>query len=229
MSSGNEPAAGARASRRRADGAIAIVELLDDETANVMCELWVKEPPRPWRQSTGFGARYHAPMKPRLDPHVLVLGGLDFETDAGDERYILGVCGGLGQAAAAVVVVDDVEEARIEASDGGGFFCVLFGVPPVGGGSCPDGGGPARRLIRLSTARCSRASGLNASRTDRVHSCTSLAPSLQSAGETYATAGAARFEALQLQHGMRGCRHPEPQCAVVVRDHGELGGCDPVG
>lgn len=102
-----------------------------------MCELWVKEPPRPWTQSMRFGARYRAPMNPRFDPHVLVLGGVDFETDAGDERYILGVCGGLGQAAAAVVLVDDAEEARIEASDGGDFFCVLFAVAPVGEGVAP--------------------------------------------------------------------------------------------
>ncbi len=72
---------------------------------------------------------------------MLVSGGLDFETAAGDERFVLGVCGDLGAAASAVVVVDDTEEARIEASDGGRFFCVPLAVAPV-----EEGVGPAVSL-----------------------------------------------------------------------------------
>jgi hypothetical protein len=138
LSAGAGPAAGLVQVGAALFGATAFAEPADLDSVLVTCELWVKESAGLWTWIGEFGASYRAaPFSSATGPRVFVSGGLDYETEGGDERFILCVSGHLGEGGRATMMVDDAEAARIEGADDRRFFCVVVAVPPVEDGIAP--------------------------------------------------------------------------------------------
>lgn len=132
LSSGAEPAAGLVRLGEVVFGVVAFIHSLDDaDVLLISCELWMNDPPLGWRLLNEFGMRCGGSLLNRSEPRLLVSGGLDFETDAGREGFVVGICGDVGLASSAVVTIDESEVARIDSDDDLRYFCVVVAVEPV--------------------------------------------------------------------------------------------------